>query len=321
MSPELLLQKAPEATTQNTSDLEIIMRAAQVQEKVRSRLWFKKGATIDSLYESGITNCSGYAIVGSEELEKQGIPHFVGMANTHAATYVVTSSDIWLFDILSPELSKPITQDINYFDDTNKDRILARLNARNITFATEGDYMSILSENEWLSIRKDFDARGRAEGQYARHCQSLVLALFTPKLGRAMVYQRQKFVDAHESGDVIGAANALLNMKGQFPDLDLRTETPECVKTTVKRLSSRGSYVMARKVTDAYFESFQGISDSRVKEYQADCLRYIAKFSRQGNLAQRAIKLYESTMHNPKSYRSSIKAKIDLCAPLTKESI
>lgn len=312
MSPEILLKKTPDHI-KSASELEVIMRAAQVQEHVRSQLWYQERADIDDLYRTGTTTCAGYAIMGSEELEAAGLPHYVGLANTHAAAYVITPDNIWLFDMLSPKLNKPVTNDLLYFNDSDPNRILARINACNITLASGDDYITTLSKNEWLSTKANKITYPGVERRYARHPQNLIITLFTPELGRKMVYQRKKFVEAYNNQDITGAAQALIKMKGTFPDLDLRTETPRCVKSIVRRLAAAKDFDTAREVAHAYFSSFGNIQDSRVAEYQGDCLRYIANHSGKKSLARRAMDLYEVSRQNPASDKTVIRNKINLC--------
>lgn len=299
------------------SELEIIMTAAQVQESVRRTVTFSPYSRIDDLRTTDTANCVGYAKLGSVGLEDRGVRHYVGFVNGHATLLIPTPDNMWLFDMLSPRLSQPMGRELLNRQPTRTERSLALMSGRGIVLNGAVDPIGATQKYPWLSTERGSHRINHPDSEYSAGSRNLILSMYQPEPGRKAIYHYAKFNEAYEDKNLIEAAESLKQMHGLFPDIDMRGTSPQRVKSTVKRLAIARNFDLAREAAEAYFASFTHSTDSRVAEYQADCLRYIAKFSRQGNLAKRAIELYESTKRNPKSHRSSIKAKIDLCAPLT----
>ncbi|MGI9028248.1 MAG: hypothetical protein ACR2FM_05430 [Candidatus Saccharimonadales bacterium] len=301
-----------------TPSLEVIMYAAQIQEKVRANLRFEPDSSIDDIEQTGKTNCVGYTLKGSEQLEQADIQHYVGFINGHATLLVPTSQDIWLLDMLSPELNQPLRNVLTLYGQASENRSMARLNSVQLLQQTDLDWESGFDKHPWLRAMQVCTQISGRDSDYDRteRSYSLIASLFKPEFGRNLIYQYAKFNEAYDACNLLAASNAITNMAGYYPDIDMRGDSAKKVKSVVRRLAIAGQFSEADAVTDAFFSSFSVSQDSRVGEYKADCLRYIAQHSGQKTLAKRALELYQSAKKNPNSFNKSISAKIEICNTL-----
>lgn len=306
-----------EAYFQDSSyhELETIMRVAEIQEDVREQLRYHPGANIETMPDTGISSCHGYTIKGSQALEEAGIQHRIVLINEHSALLVNAGDKTWLIDMFLPHFSQPIEGQLTYYTGESNGRHVARLDSRQLINGAEGDYVSLTEKHPWLisgsSSSYLHDMRSQ-NSTGSRH--SLVVSSYDPKNGRNAIYHFARFKHAYKEGDLQRAADAIIQMSGQFPDLDLRNDSSKKVKSIVKRLAIAKDFETATAVTESFFSSFPGASvDSRIDEYKADCLRYISQYSGQSTLAELAIKLYKRAKSQPKSFDSSISAKLEKC--------
>lgn len=297
-------------------ELSTIINAARVQEDVRSRLVYVPGANPDSFRDSGESTCIGYTILGSEKLEETGIDHSVGYINGHATLLLNTEKGRWLLDMLAYEMNQPIEYAVLTNDSEANGRKLVWVNAHNLLEQTDLGWEEGPGKYPWLALPQKAPSTSRIQDSGASAAPALLMSIFSPELGRKVIYEYAKFKNAYDNADLAEASDALVAMAGIFPEADIRSEAPSKVKSIVKRLAIAHDFDRALATTNAFFDSFDFSQDSRVEEYRADCLRYIARHSGQKNVAATAIELYKHAKSRPHSFNGSISAKLDLCAQL-----
>ena len=192
-------------------------------------------------------------------------------------------------------------------------RTLARINGQAMAQDGDVDINSAVQDHPWLTVKSSNYSRFK-DKRYDP--QNLIASIFNAENGREMMYNLAKFRESYRENDLNTAAQSVIAMHGSFPDIDLRTDTTRSIKSLVRRLSIASDYETAAQVTEAYFSSFADINDTRVVEYKADCLRYIARYSGKRTLAERAIELYKRVEKAPNAHRDVVKTKISLCKPL-----
>lgn len=274
-------------------------------------------SVIDGLESAVKADCAGYTILGSEALQRKGIAHRVGMINGHATTTVQIEGAVWLMDNLSPHLNQSLEG--NQFGETELPggRLSAVIDGDLLASNAGLNPINAYVKHPWLEAK-----RKKARDQWSSvGTNYLLISTFEPELGREMIKNHAQFREAYCAERIEDAAQFVVKMAGRFPEIDIRQDDAKKVKSLVRRLSAKRNFDIAQETTEAFFSSFQDIKDSRVVEYKADCLRYIAKYSGQRRLARIAIDLYQLAIQKPKSYDSSISAKIRLCNGLASEGV
>lgn len=278
-------QRTPEQT---------IGLAENVQHVVRQSLRFDSSSKLSDLEDSQTTTCVGYTAVGSEALQVADVDHYVAFMNGHANMFVpITVEDkrrVWMVDMLCSELNQDITDKFApYKQEDETGRMYGVLYAARLEIPHNKN-ISDVDSYPWVAHKKCSDQD--IEPQNNRR---LIVTLSEPEAGRTDIMQYSSFREACDQQDVDSASEALLALRGRFPDIDIRGESENKVRAIVKKLAARGDYDRAIEVTEAFYDSFKG-DDPRLAEYRGDCMRIIAKESGRSELAKLAISLYEKAL-------------------------
>ena len=309
-------------------------KALEVQDFVYQTLTYQQKSDLDrlDLPESvRRTNCIGFSLVGSEWLEHAGVEHYLAVANGHATTLVVDESNqgtnIWLMDMLSPRLNQKLSGVISPEDLEETEHKPGEPPARSV-LAIYGDRIA-----SHASYPKDLGL----DAIYMRHPwllvnnstsnpkTKLVWSIYHPDAAKEVFPAYAKFHDATvnekpDDYDLDSAADAVIELGGSFPDVDIRGDSPKTVKTIVKKLAIAGDVERAEAVIKSFYSSFGFSKDTRVAEYQADCLRAVAKFSGASGYIRRrflnqALDLYTGIARRP-YVSTSVVGKIAACNSL-----
>lgn len=314
-----------------SDEYDVLRQIEAIQLDIRRKLWINPRARIDELHASGQAKCQGYAIAGSEALETAGIEHFIGYINVHATLMVPAGDRLWMIDMGVPKFNQPIGNiqrdsrndahitvghKILCHHDMQAARSIIRLNGREVMLDSSVDASIAIAQHTWLSSRP-----GKSESSYydpsrIKDFQNLIVSIFDSATGRKVAYNDAKFNEHCNDGDYESAAFHAIEMHGMFPNIDLRTNPGKRTKTVVRNLAAAGNFGLAQEVASAFLASFKGIDDTRVTEYEADFIRYIAQYSGRKTLANYALRLYNSVVDRERAHQSTIRAKIDVTKPL-----
>lgn len=300
----------PEFRTQ----AQIVALTDKVQDIVGQSLWFEGSSSVEDTIRNQSATCVGYAIAGSEALEQAGIKHNIAFVNGHSTIFTPYDQDdgskIRLVDMLTPDLTQDISDKFVLYQHTAKDgdrgRSFGVLNTRHLKNASP-------AKNPWLEVKEYNDARLEPASN-----KRLIVTLFTPEDGREVVANYACFKRAAENEQYKLATDALLELDGVFPDIDIRGESPKLVLNIVKKLSRDGRIDEAREVTRSFYDSFIG-NDTRLYEKRADCVQEIAKISKKPEFAKRALELYRNSLRTRKALKAPIVGKMAISQALVSE--
>lgn len=271
----------------------IVDLSEAVQDIVRQSLRYDKSATLADLENSQVTTCVGYDMVGSESLQAAGIDHYVTFMNGHANMFVPLEVDdsrrIWMVDMLCSDLSQDVTDIFTLYDKNTHGTSYGTINAGN--FKTD-KFKGVELEKEypWVCSKEYSDSR-LEPGTNRR----LIVTLNLPEAGREIIKKYAEFNEAYDSGNIDAAKVAVQGLAGVFPDVDIRSKSVGRVNSLVKKLAAEGKSEDAKEVYSAFYDSFIG-DDTRVFERRADCIKTVAKISRNPEFASRALTLYEKSL-------------------------
>lgn len=277
----------------------------------------KRGYTLDpaakTVLESAghnqVTNCLGYAVVGSECLsaaEDTVGPHFIMFANSHVTTAFATETARgrrWVTcDFLSPllctditsGLDRPVTTILAQVNDPKHPRSVLRLDSR--VFAREGHSTETLaSKHPWLFIGNTDELSGMRRWSHENNSQrfSLVASVYTAEQGRRVIEQYVGFRHAVATDDTAAALTTLHELRGMYPEIDARAKHQE-IKRLVGLLSLRGQATEAVTAIGYYTESFYRSQDPRLEALEAGLYTIAATATADTSLAKLAVAGYES---------------------------
>jgi hypothetical protein len=285
-----------------------LVLAESVQDLITQSLRFDKEAELSDITENQATTCVGYTIAGSEALESAEVDHYVAFMNGHANLFIPLESDnetkVWMLDMLCQDLSQDVSDNFMLYkhdEDAERSYGTLRTNAFNSEkFRNE----EIHKQYPWVAL-KDYEDYRLEPGSNRR----LIVTLAEPALGREDVKKYAEFREAFDKNDLESASQALLDISGRFPDIDIRSCSVKRVNSLVKKLAYSGHIDEAREVTVAFYDSFVG-SDSRVLEKRADCIKEIAKASGRPEFAKKAVSLYEKSLAKRQTDRECVIGKI-----------
>lgn len=307
--------------------------AAAVQQAIRRSLWYEPGVSLEALSETQMATCIGYTVVGSEALEAAGVDHWVGFANGHAVLLLPDRNNLWLLDMLSPELNQPIDRALSYGtkqsiseDLNNHGRAVVKLHTEVLAGTLHKTPEDIAQTHPWFLVDTSKTRRDRLfpgvshenerRQRYSR--QSLILSVFEPKNGRNVLAEYSTFRESMDSGQYKNATKSLRELAGFYPDIDARGDSFKLVKRLVGRLSRAGDIASAKTVVSDFFSSFSISGDTRVREYEGDCLRVIAEAGNDIDAALQAFERYNSVRRNPRSY-GCVAAKATIALDIAKQ--
>lgn len=274
----------------------------------RSRVDDDRLLTPENLADGQASNCYGYTVLLSEALEKAGIRHFIGFANSHALAIVAPTeeSEPWVFDALTPQFNAPLgravdrgavnkaTSDIQKYG-----RGAVKFYSR--TFVQQSKFNKpfheIAERNQWLSTAKVSQSSERNYDESDFRTQSrqvLFMSLFEPQTGREALVAHKAMSHALSEGKRADAYRAFKRLKRYYPELDIRN-APEEITHLVHELGTAGCVGMAKRVVDESMESFAISNDPRFKIWQADLYRRLGNRKAHPHLIREAIKIYEQT--------------------------
>jgi hypothetical protein len=300
----------------------VLEQVAAAEQYVKAALQYDYDGTskIDDLAAGTAARCTGHTIVGSQKLEETGVRHYVAMVNGHATIIVPTEDDLWLSDMTSPRLSQSVRDNLLFYGSSHPNRSIARIDTTMLIAASGLDRAEAEKKIPWLRLDPTvYRSKEFTTSEEMLRGYNMIISLFQPEQGRESIYLFKKFNEAYEESDFAGAGQNLIAMDGQCPEADIRSEFFKHAKSTIRRLAAAKRFDEAEAARRSIFDAMTFSSDSRVKEYNADCLRYIAAHSGELGMAAKAIELYRSAREHPNAFKSSISAKIDLCSNLTKE--
>ncbi len=289
-----------------------------VQTEVRSILRYEDKEPWDEFDNRQPANCVGFTALTSELLEERSIRHKIGFVNGHATIIALlddgTRHQQWMFDSLSPKLNQNIDAAFSPMSVTEDDRDFAFVFPERVKTDHLDSGLHPADKYPWLTLEKPtFSAPdvGYSNGLSKR----LILTLFRPEQGREIIRGYSDYSQSIDRTnkiilDTAQASQAILDMAGVFPDIDIRTDNPAFVRRIVKELSKKDEVQKALEVTEAFFDSFEPSNDTRVGEYKADCLRAISKISGKSEFAKRAAEIYEEIMTRPKSSTAALTGKL-----------
>ncbi|HEU5005305.1 MAG TPA: hypothetical protein VFT49_04490 [Candidatus Saccharimonadales bacterium] len=322
--------------------------AAEVQNLLH-QWWLYQGDSRLEDMPSGRTNCVGFTMVGSKELQDRGIEHFIGVANGHATVVVPEINErgrptLLLRDMLSRRLNQDLLPSVERSETSIGDlgRLIAEtgraqllVDGRRIAANASGyDFLrngpdQVLMIHPWLSF-----------GHHSPNQKTkLIMNLLSPEQGREVLMPYGKFIESVRENDTLAASEALLQMAGCYPDTDVRSTlqkesstapTTKIVRKLIKNLATAGEFERAQDVTSAFFDSFSG-EDTRVEECRADCLRYIGRAMRHSRdprnwvtdqsrrLIEEARSVYATLADRPRAYKSSVLGKMAVCDTMLSE--
>lgn len=296
------------APDQRTPD-QILEITDSIQSAVRNSLRYDPQAFLEDVdSDDQLATCAGYTLVGSEALERAEVPHYVAMMNEHSNIFVPFGSDngrrVWMADMLCSDLSQDVTDIFAlYKTDGATNRSYGTLVTSKLDTGPY-DQHSVVGQYPWVALKEYPDPKLEAPGN-----RRLIVTLSEQEVGRASLMKYTTFRDSMRIHDEDAATQAILDLHGEFPDIDIRGDSVKGVKGLVKNLARQGEVDRARDVTAAFFDSFVG-EDSRVYEYRADCEALVANISGSSEFAHRAVKLYEKALAKRKIDKSSVVGKL-----------
>jgi hypothetical protein len=304
--------------------------ARSIRQDVRGRLRYDlqymtrpTKPTLEDRFAPEGTVCYGYALEYSEQLERNGVDHLVGVVNRHATVLVRDGENLQWLDPLSP-VDQDLSTAVEYstvplnsvFEAAQTEKVSMIVDSVRLGEDVEPNFELRAAKTPWLTKHENVHRKGATK---------LFLTLFEPESGREVVNNYARFREALRDNNLEETASSIIDMAGRFPDIDIAGKFPKHVKTTVRQLVLSGRQELAAQVSSAFFSSFSVLEDTRVGEYEADCLRYIATVGTKSEgfgtkinaqywgLMEKARGIYMNLMNDPRSSNSSIAGKLAVC--------
>lgn len=297
------------STTGDRTCEETLELARKVQSIVSQSLRYDPQAKLKDLADSQRANCVGYSQVASESLDVVGVGHYIAFMNGHASIFVRTTDDdesrIFMVDPLCVDLTQEVTESFNLYGQQDASgRSYGTILSSRFNVGTTMDFDELKSKYPWVSIKEFSDIKLETTNN-----RRLIVVLDQPELGRKVLGHYARFMEDLAEDNWREAAVQIVNMSGNFPDIDIRGESVQRIRKIVKHLARSGEPDLAAEVIDSYYDSFIG-EDPRVPEYRADCNRDIAVATGQSDFMRSAIALYEKATQNRRANNECVLGKL-----------
>lgn len=293
----------------------VVQAAESITHVVHRTLSFRprerdnKLLTPDNLADGQTSDCYGYTVLLSECFERANIRHYVAFVNGHALTIVApskSSSELWVFDALSPKFNGPLKNAVEK-DAPRKIEEGIQTYGRgavrfySYTFAKQSKYkksfIELIEKNPWLYSSK-YSQIAKDINEYTikkRGQDVLFMSVFEPQVGRNALEAHKAMYLALREGKRAEAYRAFKRLHGFYPELDIRN-APEDITWLVRELGMVGCVGIAKRVVDESMENFAISKDPRFKIWQADLYRRLGNMRQVPELLKDAIAIYEETI-------------------------
>lgn len=288
---------------------EVLELARRVQSIVSQSLRYDPQAKIDDLEDGQRANCVGYSQVASESLDVAEVDHYIAFMNGHASIFVRTTDEdesrIFMVDPLCVDITQEVTESFNLYGQQDASaRSYGTIVSSCFNAGTSMEFDELKSKYPWVSIKEFSDIKLEATNN-----RRLIVVLDQPEPGRKVLGHYARFKEKIAEDNWREAAVQVVNMSGNFPDIDIRGESVQQVRKVVKSLARTGESDLASEVIDAFYDSFIG-EDPRVPEYRADCNREIAVATGQSDFMRSAIALYEKATQKRRANNECVLGKL-----------
>ena len=244
------------------------------------------------------TNCHGYSIVLSENLEALSIPHYIGFANGHS--FILLQSDngrhTHFIDTPVKELHTNIEGVVSAipFAEQHKDgtSIVGVLDSKALLERSDFlDRQKEIYERPWLSFtRSGMTTPFKLPANQAKDFQ-LILRAYAPKKGRQVLDAYGNFVLAMRRDRYEEAHDRLQCLGGEYPEIDRRNRFREPTRL-VRTLARKGQVAKALSDIEIVERSLWPTDDLLVNVWPSDERRRIGAERGQPSLIARSIEEY-----------------------------
>lgn len=306
---------------------DIAEAAKSVAELVRETLYFgltdrdSRELNAENIAKDKAVNCYGHTIVASECLEELNIEHFISYANQHSfITLFDRGSDrSFMIDVLTKELCCEMTTAIGFTsshpldkfscgelksqDSLKTDELLKQLPAT-------VNRAEFIDKRPWFMFPDRRDYRD-GYGKFAR----LQMLTFPSIPGRLLLLDDYSARINLLNGQYEVAAGKIEDLSGIYLDTDPRNNLEEAGKLC-RELIKQGSGDLAIQVASVVNDSLSPEDSSKNRLFLPDVMRKVAKYNRDINLLNEAIRLYEEIINSKPKYDSLAVGKLNAAEEL-----
>lgn len=301
--------------------------AKSVAELVRETLYFRstdsgsQELNEENIAKNEATNCYGHTIVASECLEELNIEHFISYANQH--TFITlfdrSSNRSFMIDVLTKELCCEMTTAVGFTsshpldkfscgelksqDSLKTDELLKQLPAT-------VNWAEFIDKRPWFMFPDRRDYRD-GYGKFAR----LQMLTFPSIPGRLLLLDDYSAKINQLNGRYEAAAEKIEDLSGIYLDTDPRNNLEEAGKLC-RELIKQGSGDLAIQVASVVNDSLLSGDSSKNRLFLPDVMRKVAKYNRDINLLNKAIRLYEEIINSKPKYDSLAVGKLNAAEEL-----
>ncbi len=301
--------------------------AKSVAELVRETLYFRstdsgsQELNEENIAKNEATNCYGHTIVASECLEELNIEHFISYANQH--TFITlfdrSSNRSFMIDVLTKELCCEMTTAVGFTsshpldkfscgelksqDSLKTDELLKQLPAT-------VNWAEFIDKRPWFMFPDRRDYRD-GYGKFAR----LQMLTFPSIPGRLLLLDDYSARINQLNGRYEAAAEKIEDLSGIYLDTDPRNNLEEAGKLC-RELIKQGSGDLAIQVASVVNDSLLSGDSSKNRLFLPDVMRKVAKYNRDINLLNKAIRLYEEIINSKPKYDSLAVGKLNAAEEL-----